>query len=71
VFFNASESKAAPGRVLVEYFWDFGDGTTATGAAVGHTFATAGSYVVTLKVTDDARTFAVASQGVKVAVPEP
>ena len=29
VFFNASESKAADGRVLVDYFWDFGDGTTA------------------------------------------
>jgi len=69
IFFNASESKAAEGRVLVEYFWDFGDGTTAFGAAVSHTYDLAGSYVVTLKVTDDARTFAVASQSVTVAVP--
>lgn len=71
IFFNASESKAAEGRVLVEYFWDFGDGTTAFGAAVSHTYDAAGSYVVTLKVTDDARTFAVASQSITVAVPDP
>lgn len=67
VFFNASETKAADGRVIVDYFWDFGDGTTATGAAVSHPFSTAGSYVVTLKVTDDAGTFAVASQAVVIA----
>jgi PKD repeat protein len=71
VFFNASESKAADGRVLTDYFWDFGDGTTATGAAVSHTYANAGTYVVTLKVTDDARSFAVASQSVAVEVPDP
>ena len=71
IFFNASESKAAEGRVLVEYFWDFGDGTTAFGAAVSHTYDVAGSYVVTLKVTDDARTFAVVSQSITVAVPAP
>ena len=70
VFFNASQSKAADGRVLTDYFWDFGDGTTASGAAVTHTYPNAGTYVVTLKVTDDARTFAVASQQVTVAVPE-
>ena len=71
VFFNASQSKAADGRVLVEYFWDFGDGTTASGAAVTHTFAAEGTYVVTLKVTDDAGTFAVSSQGVAVEFPDP
>jgi PKD repeat protein len=71
VFFNASESKAAEGRVLVDYFWDFGDGTTASGAAVSHAFAAKGSYIVTLKVTDEAGTFSVASQSVSVAPPAP
>ena len=70
IFFNASESTAAEGRVIVDYFWDFGDGTTASGAAVSHTYATAGTYVVTLKVTDDAGTFKVASESVTVEVPE-
>jgi PKD repeat protein len=71
VFFNASGAKAADGRVITDYFWDFGDGSTASGAAVSHTFADAGTYVVTLKVTDDARSFAVASQQVTVEVPDP
>lgn len=66
IFFNASESKAAEGRVLVDYFWDFGDGTTASGSAVSHIYAAAGTYVVTLKVTDDAGTFTVSSQSVTV-----
>ena len=66
LFFNASESKAAEGRVLVDYFWDFGDGTTASGSAVSHIYAAAGTYMVTLKVTDDAGTFTVSSQSVTV-----
>ena len=66
IFFNASESKAAEGRILVDYFWDFGDGTTASGSAVSHSYALAGTYVVTLKVTDDAGTFTVSSQSVTV-----
>ncbi|WP_029446553.1 PKD domain-containing protein [Cellulophaga baltica] len=35
------------------YAWDFGDGTTATTANPSHTFTTAGTYNVTLTVTDD------------------
>ncbi|WP_282166065.1 PKD domain-containing protein [Cellulophaga baltica] len=35
------------------YAWDFGDGTTATTANPSHTFTTAGTYTVTLTVTDD------------------
>jgi PKD repeat protein len=66
VFFNASESTAAAGRVLVDYNWDFGDGSTASGVAVSKTFGTAGTYVVTLKVTDDAGTYTVSSQSVTV-----
>lgn len=33
--------------------WDFGDGVTATGVNAVHTYASAGSYAVTLVVTDD------------------
>lgn len=71
IFFNASTSTAAAGRVLVDYFWDFGDGTTASGVSQSHTYAAAGDYVVTLKVTDDAGTFAVSTTNVTVAVPTP
>ena len=35
------------------YNWDFGDFNLATGADVSHTFATAGTYTVTLTVSDN------------------
>jgi PKD repeat protein len=66
VFFNASESTATEGRALVDYFWDFGDGTTTSGSSTSHSFAAPGDYTVTLKITDNAGTFAVASQTVTV-----
>ena len=34
------------------YAWDFGDGTTGTGASVSHTFATAGAYNAKVTVSD-------------------
>jgi PKD repeat protein len=39
---------------IVEYHWDFGDGTTETGATCTHRYTTAGSYTVTLTVIDAA-----------------
>ena len=69
VFFNASTTRAAEGRLLVNFEWDFGDGTTGSGVAVSKTYAAEGTYIVTLKVTDDARSFAVATQSVTVEVP--
>lgn len=54
VNFNASGSRAAPGRRIVSYSWDFGDGTAgATGVLVSHTYNKIGTFVVTLVVTDD------------------
>ena len=38
---------------IVSFAWDFGDTTTGTGAAPSHTYAVAGTYTVTLTVTDD------------------
>ncbi|RRS35282.1 MAG: hypothetical protein NV67_11010 [Gammaproteobacteria bacterium (ex Lamellibrachia satsuma)] len=38
---------------IVSYDWDFGDGTTDSGANVTHTFASEGEYTVILTVTDD------------------
>jgi chitodextrinase len=55
VNFNAAESKAAAGRTIRSYEWDFGDGTrkTTTTATTTHDFSAAGVYTVTLVVTDD------------------
>jgi gliding motility-associated-like protein len=37
---------------LTTWAWDFGDGTTSAAQSPTHTFATAGSYTVTLRVTN-------------------
>ena len=49
--FDASASTDADGDALA-YAWSFGDGTTATGRVVTKTYAAAGSYAVTLTVSD-------------------
>ncbi len=38
----------------LQYFWDFGDGSNATGKVVSHVYAALGTYSVVLTVTDDA-----------------
>lgn len=50
--FSASNSTAGDASI-VKYEWNFGDGATADGEIVNHTFATFGSYFVSLKVTDE------------------
>lgn len=50
VQFDASGSN--DNGAIVRYDWAFGDGTTATGVSPTHTYDTAGSYDVTLTVTD-------------------
>jgi PKD repeat protein len=66
IFFNASASTAAPGRRLVSYDWDFGSGRTASGVTVSKGYDTAGTYKVTLTVTDDAGQTTTISQDVNV-----
>ena len=50
--FNALDSRDPDGEV-VDYKWDLGDGTEATGVVVDHVFTEKGSYDVTLTVSDD------------------
>ncbi|MDH3458376.1 MAG: PKD domain-containing protein, partial [Gemmatimonadota bacterium] len=42
-----------PDGTIVSYEWDFGDGATGTGVSPSHTYAAAGTYDVTLTVTDN------------------
>lgn len=51
VAFDGSAS-SAPGGSIVSYTWSFGDGGSATGVTTSHTFNSAGSYTVSLTVTD-------------------
>ena len=50
--FNAAGSDDPDGSI-VSYSWDFGDGATGSGVTPSHSYATAGTYTVTLTVTDD------------------
>ena len=49
---DGSTSTDADGSI-VTYAWTFGDGETASGVTANHEYAAAGSYTVTLTVTDD------------------
>lgn len=44
---------ADPDGTVASYAWDFGDGTTGSGATATHDYASAGTYTVTLTVADD------------------
>lgn len=50
--FDASGSSDSDGTIT-SYAWDFGDGSKATTALASHDFTAAGSYTVTLGVTDN------------------
>jgi PKD repeat protein len=51
VLFDASASKSATGTI-VQWLWNFDDGTTGSGEQVTHTFRSPGSKSVTLTVID-------------------
>jgi PKD repeat protein len=54
VNFNGGTSVAAPGRTIVSYTWDFGDGSPiASGQQASHVYTVTGAYTVVLTVTDD------------------
>lgn len=48
----ACEGTATGGTAPYLFSWSFGDGATASGAAVEHTYTTPGRYAVSLTVTD-------------------
>jgi PKD repeat protein len=50
--FDGSDSDDLDG-IVIGWLWDFGDGTTASGEIVEHTFPGPGTYQVSLTVTDD------------------
>jgi len=51
-FLDATGSTAPAGRTIVKYEWNFGDNQIVEGARIDHVFAVAGTYTVTLTVTD-------------------
>jgi PKD repeat protein len=50
----SSSGSIDPDGMIVAYAWDFGDGNASTAQNPAHTYVAAGTYTVTLTVTDDA-----------------
>jgi len=70
--FNGTGSTAEPGHRIVSFAWNFGDGTFGSGDVVTHAFSQAGTFTVTLQVTDDAgRKSALATQTITVGSGNP
>ncbi|GAA1732208.1 hypothetical protein GCM10009809_29630 [Isoptericola hypogeus] len=66
VSLDGSGSSDGDGSVE-SYAWDFGDGEAGTGATTSHTYDAAGTYQVTLTVTDDDGADGALSQDVTVS----
>ena len=47
-----TDTTTTDGPALVAWHWDFGDGSSGTGAVVSHAYLETGTYTVTLTVTD-------------------
>ena len=68
---SGEDSEVFDGRSIVNYTWDFEDGSEAYGIEVSHTFAADGTYTVRLNVTDDADAYNTTSIEVTVAATPP
>ncbi len=65
VNFNGTASYD-PDGMIVGYAWDFGDGSTGSGATPAHSYSIAGMYAVKLNVTDNSGSTAVSTQTVTI-----
>ena len=55
------------GGTITSYSWSFGDGATASGATASHTYATAGTFQVSLTVVDNLGATSVATTATRVS----
>lgn len=60
---------ADPDGQIVDYLWEFGDGTQARGSAATHEYQQPGDYLVTLSTTDDSGDYGTAAARSVVTIP--
>ncbi len=53
--FTSTSTTNPPGQNIISYNWNFGDGTTGTGASINHTYSSAGNYQAKLTVSTGSR----------------
>ena len=63
-----SGSNSTDDGTITGYAWDFGDGATASGELVSHTFTTPGTFTVNLTVTDNGGLTGAADRSIVVTV---
>jgi PKD repeat protein len=66
IFLTAEASRAATGRQIVSYDWNFGSGRTGTGMTTTTSYDGVGTYTITLTVVDSAGRRGTTSQTVTV-----
>lgn len=64
-----TDTSTDPDGTIATWSWDFGDGSTSTVKNPAHVYATAGSYTVSLTITDDDGATGSNSKSVTVAAP--
>ncbi|MEA3337615.1 MAG: PKD domain-containing protein [Chloroflexota bacterium] len=68
VFDGSASTGSSP---LVDFVWQFGDGTGARGVVVNHSYSRAGTYIITLTVTDQQGLSGSARVQIEIRDPEP
>lgn len=71
VTFNGSGSSPNGDHSIAQYAWDFGDGSSGSGATTTHAYAASGTYHVTLTATDSLGFITHVSHDVTALAPPP
>jgi len=69
VNFDGSSSQPDSSFPIQSYLWNFGDGSTGSGAQINHVYSRAGNYSATLTITDGSGATGAATFGVSVVDP--